>query len=193
MIIYNSALKGIGSNIKAKPCKEDKTDNYHLLTHDLFNPFPDVFNDCAFLYAETCWKHGFDEFNRKAKINDSRLFTDLCHKIADIIKQTQQPIYLTLGKEMLKKLPQPNGTAEIKQNGSMVILAWWHTEFSTNTRTTNELCQYFGTKYNSMGDFMCGYGQSLIDFLYGGGQKVVGSDYDSVAVGVTKQRLTSFF
>jgi hypothetical protein len=183
MIFYNSALKHINSNIETTSCNFYKQNNNIVLHNDLLkNNLPEHFNVCDFLYTETPYPLGFKSFNKNKNKLNNKTYNDLADSLKKIIN-LKKPIYLTLGKTLLNKLPISNGQKNIKQNNDNVIIAWWNTHQKPQGNTSREICKNFN--YKCMGDFMCGYGQSVIDF----NKNFVASDFDKNCVGVVKQRL----
>ena len=188
MIIYNSALKHINSNYTVMPCSFYKQDNNIAFYHDLLlNQFPHHFNQCDFFYTETPYPKGFKTFNKNYNSSNNKTYNDLADNLINIIK-LKKPIYLTLGKTLLKKLPEPNGQKDILQNNDIVIIAWWNTEILPQGDNTNQICKNFNLVYKCIGDFMCGFGQSVFDFLEYN-NSFVASDFDKNCIGIIKHRL----
>ena len=184
MILYNSALKHINSNVIETPCDYYKQGNKIVLSNDIIlnTQLPIQFSQCDFLYAEIPWLSGFKTFNKNKNSLNNRTYNDLANSITNIIN-TKKPIYLVLCNALLKKLPNPKNQKNIKLNGDDAIIAWWHTNKEPIGKTTNEICKNF--TYKCMGDFMCGFGQSVFDF----NKDFVASDFDKNCIGVIKKRL----
>jgi hypothetical protein len=138
--------------------------------------------------------------------------------VAQIINSYRDTlIILALGPHMLKKLPEPVGLAHVfddivdMERGPQLVgsqmkwyvwsdvasefqrnsmnLAWWNGEYTGPTDTLESIHQYLGETYSTMGDFFCGYGYGIFNFLAAGGQRFVASDYDSKCVGMVAKRL----
>ena len=192
--MYNSALKGIMSNIKEKPCEYHKEDRCTLLTWDIWKgDLPKDYDECDVFYTEAPFPHGFGHFNEKAGIEDDREYVQMGYLIYDKIIATGKPTFLISWKTLINKMPLCE-YRQIKLDGRncTVWVSFWNGAQS-NAESTYELTSQLAQQYNCMGDFMCGYGQNVIDFVQNGGDKFVASDVDSRAVGVLRRRVSHLF
>ncbi|MAF42998.1 MAG: hypothetical protein CMI54_02340 [Parcubacteria group bacterium] len=186
--IYHSALKGsIVYDVSGTAFYEGK--NFSVFQYDLIAekiPSRGLKADCV--YAEPPYPSGFAVFNERAGASGARTYDDLAGAISKII-ESGQPTYITLGKTLLKKLPEPKGTIEVMLNGLGSEVAYWGTDIRPVGRTTKDVVVDLARRYGSMWDFCCGYGDCLVNFMASGGEYAVGSDYDNKCVTITKGRL----
>tara|TARA_Y100001972_G_C7656705_1_gene330720 strand:- start:1736 stop:2326 length:591 start_codon:yes stop_codon:yes gene_type:complete len=187
---YNSALKG-NNHIECEPSDFEQLPDGIIFRHDIISDgIPHQMIDCDFIYAEPPWPHGFKTFNERAGVHHNS-YNDLAEGIANIIEEMPNYIMMPLGKTLLKKLPEPTHVESIQLNGNPSLLAHWHNYLDHQTKTTEELLMRFGSEYDSMGDFTCGYGAPVWSFLDGGGQTFVASDFDGCCVTVMASILRS--
>ena len=180
---YNSALKG-NKRIECAPSDFEQLSDGIIFRHDIIKDgIPHQMSDCDFLYAEPPWPHGFQTFNERAGV-EYNSYDDLARAIADIIEGMSNFILMPLGKTLLKKLPEPQRVEQIQLNGNPALLAHWHGNFEHTAKTTEHLLEQLGARYDSMGDFTCGYGAPVWSFLGGGGKRFVASDFDGCCVTV---------
>ena len=154
---------------------------------------PTNFKECDVMFCGSPWPLGQKIFNKRA--GGKVTHDEVSEGVAQIINSYRDTlIILALGPHMLKKLPEPVGLAHVfddiewAQLDSM-NLAWWNVEYTGPTDTLESIHQYLGETYSTMGDFFCGYGYGIFNFLAAGGQRFVASDYDSKCVGMVAKRL----
>jgi len=166
---------------------------------------PAEFDSCDVLYSDPPWPHGWHIFNKRAGVNGTT-YQQLCDAITKIIKQGK-PTYLCLGKSLLGKLPEPKITRDVILNGDKIILAIWNDNAWLNaaeqhrlgigfqeTLSTRDVCIMLASRYKCIGDFACGYGESVRNFLDGGGarHKFVASDYNGNCISVMSQEMLKY-
>ena len=71
----------------------------------------------------------------------------------------------------------------------VVDLAIWNYEIKSNIESTNNLMKYLACKFQIMGDFCCGYGDSIERFINNGGKNFVASDLDPKCIAILKKRM----
>ena len=196
--MYNSALKGAKNEHDVEPCMRFVADKGVILTSDIVTQdLPKEYIDADVLYTEAPFPAGFDYFNEKAGVDDDRSYDNLAKAISGII-ELQIPTFLVSGKIMLNKLTDEDNITEIylSGRGCKVYLSIFNVKelpnVSIDCRSTDKLIKSLALNYDRIGDFMCGYGQNVLDFMDYGGKGFVASDHDSRAIGVFKKRLEKF-
>jgi hypothetical protein len=186
MKYYHSALESQNLQIfDVKPKNEAKGDRFKLVRCDLLKSgLPPVMAECDAFYSDPPWLPGFKTFNDRAGVADKRTYAEFGEMLGDEILAAMKPTYLTLGKSLLRHLPEPDGTTPYKLNGGDAILAWWFDEGEGPVDFHDDVTIYLAGKYEILGDFFCGYGESLRNFLSHGGHSVVGSDFDGKCIAV---------
>lgn len=163
-----------------------------MLKNDIIaNGLPEEFDECDVLYAEPPWPHGFHVFNKRAGVEGIN-YSDLAKSIENIILTKKKPTFILLGKQMLSKLPVPNQIFETILNGNDALIAVWNGTYDGPTNNTAEICKYLGGQYRVMGDFTCGYGACIRNFLSGGGSRFVASDYDGKCITVMTAQMKKY-
>ena len=160
-----------------------------MLKNDIIaNGLPKEFDACDVLYAEPPWPHGFHVFNERAGVSGIN-YGDLAKSIENIILIKNKPTFILLGKQMLKRLPSPKSVHNTVLNGNDAMIAVWNASYSGPTDSTASVCEYLGAQYKVMGDFTCGYGACIRNFLQGGGSQFVASDYDGKCITVMAAKM----
>ena len=156
-----------------------------MLKHDFVsNGLAPEFNECDVLYAEPPYAHsGLKIFDARAGVND-RTYSDLIKAISKILLEWTKPVYLIMSKTNLAKLPNPDVIVETTLNGDVVSMGVWNDKNPILLPSTELICQGLGSRYKYLGDFTCGYGTPVKNFIQGGGQRFVASDYDGKCVTV---------
>lgn len=187
--IYHSALKGVAETFSdVIPMDKAQHGDCLVMRADISNGLPLEFMACDFIYGEPPFPHGAKIFDERAGVS-GRKYADLAKAVRRVVERSRVPVFLIVGKTMLKHLPDPSGYGTVDLNGNKEILAWWRTEYEGPLTTNLEVTNYLGSVYDIMGDFCCGYGEPLFSFLRGGGLSFVGSDYDGRCVSVMDRRM----
>lgn len=188
--IYHSALaKGTITYSNVAETKKAVHPKGIMMQNDIIaDGLPEQFDECDVLYAEPPWRHGFKIFNKRAGV-DHASYNDLADAISKIITGTEKPVYILLGQQMLNKLPRPNQLFETILNGNGAMVAIWRDTYTGLTDNTEVICQNLGSRYKCLGDFTCGYGACVQNFLEGGGKRFVASDYDGKCITVMSAQM----
>ena len=190
MGLYHSALKK--GSITYRNVNETLRANHPkgvMIKNDVMSQgLPIEFSNCDILYAEPPWSHGFHVFNKRVGVSGIT-YADFCEAIKKIILRWDKPIYLLLSQAMLKILPKPRELHDTILNEGDALLGVWNDSYSGSLVSTEYVCQELGRKYKTMGDFTCGYGDCVINFLSGGGRGFVASDYDGKCITVMAARM----
>ena len=192
MRLYNSALsnnKNLNTKKIIEECNYYKEKYFLIFKQDIIvDNLSKHYEQVDFFYADLPYPQGFKIFNSRANIKDTRTYKDLMIAVKEKILSMQKPVHLVLGKMSLKHLPEPQDIREIYLNKDKSFYAVWNSSLIEGKNTT-ELCENFSRYYSCMGDFMCGFGQSALEFHVKKNGKVVASDFDTRALGVFKYRL----
>ena len=186
---YNTALAG-GVRVEGVGMSErvERHGSLVILNDIVTSGIPKEFSQCEVIFSDVPWPHGLKIFDERAGVS-GRHYDDFSQALSGIVKSLAIPVYLTLGKTLLKNLPAPSGTEKTILNKAEVILAWWNVEHTGPTDSVESLQAYLGQTYAVAGDFCCGYGESMFNFLSGGGKRFIASDYDGHCVSVVGERL----
>ena len=185
-MFYHTALKN--RSVTYKGIKETARVEHHngiMLKHDFVSDGLAVdFNECDILYSEPPYApSGLKVFNERAGMEDIK-FNDLIEAVSKILLEWTKPIYLIMSATNLAKLPSPDVIIETTLNGDVVSMGVWNDENPTLLSSTELICQRLGSRYKCLGDFTCGYGYPVKNFMIGGGQRFVASDYDGKCITV---------
>tara|TARA_B100000963_G_scaffold190660_1_gene165856 strand:+ start:6666 stop:7265 length:600 start_codon:yes stop_codon:yes gene_type:complete len=146
------------------------------------------YDECDFLYVEVPYPQGIKIFDERANIKQTRSLDDFASALNEIIN-IGKPIGITTSKFLHKKLPQPIAKYDMKIHIGNVTFAIYNTNPNMQFKTSSELMQYVANHYQCLGDFCCGYGFPLLQFLDYGGKKIIASDYNSKCITVLKQKM----
>jgi len=190
-VIYHTALKNRSANYGG--IKETVRSDHPrgvMLKHDFIsNGLAPEFDECNVLYAEPPYAHsGLKIFDARAGVNN-RSYSDLIKAMGSIIECGSIPVYLVLSRATLNKLPKPDVIYETRLNGDLVCLGVWNDKNPTLLSSVELICKTLGSRYKCLGDFACGYGASVKNFIQGGGYRFVASDYDGKCITVMSAQL----
>jgi len=192
---YHSALKWGEKHLQeVEPLDRGDHGGCVALQNDLVTSgLPEAMDDCDVIYGECPWPEGFKKFDDMADV-ERRPYALFQKAVLDMILTTPKPIYMILGKTLLKPLPKPAGFQPTKLNGGDVHIAWWNDSYRGPLGSNVQITEHLGSRYKRMGDFCCGYGEPLFQFLAGGGESFVGADHNGKCIRVLyeqmQQRLT---
>ena len=115
MILYNSAIKNktkYYDNIEKTSSFEQ--DNNFIFCNDIINlGLTDRYTKCDFLYSEPPYPHGFKVFEKRAEKQANRTYDDFVSGLNKIIIKNKKPLFLVMGKILLKKVIKPNQVLKI--------------------------------------------------------------------------------
>jgi hypothetical protein len=157
MYNYHSALKPPVES--AGDITRVKYRNNIAFVHDIINcSFANEFCNCDLLYAEPPWRHGFEIFNDRAKVDDARTYPQFMNAIGDIIKSVLIPVVIIIGKHAVGYMPSPNEIISTNLNGYPALAYVYHTQLGVKCPNTEYLLSWLARRYSCVGDFCCGYG-----------------------------------
>jgi len=182
---YHSALKQIRCNEDFPEIEYFKKGKSIAMFNDLTRGLPIEFDKCDVFYSDPPYPAGMNYFNKKSNIQTK--YNDLMIAISNIILNKNKPTIITNCKNAVKFFPSPNQILKIKMNSSEVYAYVFNTEIDSSLKTNIDIINYLACKFNTIGDFCCGYGLSGIIFdIYG--KSFVLSDYNKKCIGYIKQK-----
>lgn len=153
---------------------------------------PKEYNECDFLYVEVPYPQGIKIFDERANIKQARNVDDFALALREIIQDCKKPIGIVTSKILHKKLPTPTDTYEMKIHVGKVTFALHNLDCKYKFRTSSELMNFVANQFNCLGDFCCGYGFPLMEFLNYGGKKIIASDYNDKCITILKQKIEQY-
>lgn len=190
-MIYHTALKNRSASfLGIKETFRSDHPKGVMLKHDFVsNGLAPEFKECDVLYAEPPYAHsGLKIFDSRAGVND-RTYSDLIEAMSRILLEWTDPVYLIMSKANLAKLPTPDLIAETRLNGDVVSMGVWNDKNPTLLPSTELICKELGSRYKCLGDFTCGYGTPIKNFIIGGGDRFVASDYDGKCITIVSAQM----
>jgi len=190
-MFYHSALKNKSITYTGiKETERAEHENGIMLKHDFVcNGLAPEFSNCDVIYSEPPYApSGLKVFNQRAGVDRSS-YSDLLEAISKIVLAWEKPLYLIMSETNLKKIPRPQHASKTFLNGDEVSIGVWNDDDPILLETTDLICKTLGLRYSCMGDFTCGYGFPIKNFLKGGGSKFVASDYDGKCITVIASQL----
>jgi hypothetical protein len=162
--------------------------------------------DTDAIYSELAWQAGYDRFQRRARPSRKSSFQDYLQAINNLIAHYKKPIFFVMGKHMLNALNPPYASP-IKLNGREAMLCVWNYSlvfddgksiiflrndkgYSTDPivlkwgrlfSTNNGIINYVSDRFNTVGDFSCGYG-NLAAAMLKNNKKFICSDINGKCV-----------
>jgi hypothetical protein len=153
---------------------------------------PKEYTDCDILYTELPWSHGYKIFNDRAN-NTGTNFEFFLSKIKEIIKSTDKPTVIVCGKSFIDKLPIPKKIEDINLNGYSALACIYNFDSEgMKFRNIYTLLDSLATKFECIGDFCCGYGNSGRVFAKYG-KRFVLSDINPKCIGFIKNHAQEWF
>ena len=197
---FHSALESPIKNCPGLDCFNGT--NGYSFVHNLCNGIPTQMHNADLLYAELPWKHGYDQFSKRSKVENSLSHFDLLTKIGIEITNLKIPAVMVMGTHGSKHL-KPNYTFPIKlsyANESKCLACIWgipnlastflttvHENQVIERPTSSRLIEVLAQRFNLIGDFACGYGNSGRIFVENG-KKYIMSDSNNNCVGYISQQ-----
>lgn len=125
------------------------------------NEYFEISKDIDLIYSEPSWIDGYEKFIERSEMNSKYNFDDYLYSIANIIKNTDLPIVLIIGKSFISKLPDFNSKIPIKLHGYKTFMYGWLIDLKDFEANSNyEVIKKLSEKYNKVWDFCCGYGNT---------------------------------
>jgi hypothetical protein len=178
---YHSGLKGWKLE-DAPPLAEYKIRDSIAFRHDIMDPYPEIYNECDFIYGEPPWIHGAKVFDKRAGIS-GRKFTDLTARISELVETLTMPIALTAGAWGLKMLPKADAVVKTSVKGSPLSFCWiFYYRMDALEDKGLGIIDQVVSNYNVVGDWFCGYGNLAME-AYKQNKRFIVSDYVPECIG----------
>jgi len=156
MKVYHSALK-------KELSIQDELDFYQtesiVFRHDICGNFPKYYSDCDVLYAEPAWLDGYFKFMDRAD-HERTTYEEYLDALTKIINHWNRPLWLIIGSHALKKLPVPERMEKIILYGYPTNLIGWNDTHNYRFKTNYDFIEKLAERYDRVGDFCCGYGNT---------------------------------
>ena len=184
--VYHSALRK--EVFTSCECESKKTDCGEAFVFDITSGFlPKEYDQCDVFYSEPAWLDGYNIFLERANRSNTSDYDDYLKALSKIIS-TGKPTIMIIGKHAIKHLPKYDCAADVVLNGYKTNAYSWNCDLCGNFSTNNDLIEYVAKKYDVIGDFCCGYGNTLkIAKKYG--KKCVLSDINKKCISYITENL----
>ncbi len=149
---------------------------------------PADYDRCDVLMADLPWQKGYDTFNERAGVSAAPNYVGFMGAVGAVVESTTAPLYLVTGKHALSKLPTPDVTLPVILNAggteyeSLAVGYRPGDEADGRYTFVPELLHVMAQRYDTVGDFCCGYGRNARYFLRSGKHAVV-SDFNAQCIG----------
>ena len=157
---YHTALKR-GALANAEPCQRVTVGNSIAFQHDIMDAWPDEYAAADVLYSEIPWRAGFPVFERRAGVENPPTYQEFLQRINEIIATVDVPVVITGGQSMLTTLTKPDHVYDTRLEGNRCLLFAYGVPLRETETTTSAIAGLAG-RFNTIGDFACGYGQTAI-------------------------------
>lgn len=175
---YHSALK---KEVEGLPSLAFHTSNGNMVfQHDISKGVPLDYDQCDVIYTEPAWRDGYELFLDRAGAENTS-YLEYVVRMADFIGHTRTPIYMIVGKHVIKEFPKPVNIAPIKLHGYTTYLCVWNDKQQVNGITNYDVIKQLSGIYDIVGDFNAGYGNTAKIFQ-DAGKKFICSDINGKCV-----------
>jgi hypothetical protein len=177
-LIYHSALTSPATNLSDTDYVSING-NIAMYNNVTNKSLPIEYDQCDIMYTELSWVAGIKKFNQRS--NESTSYQEYMNGVSNIIMNSKVPIIIVSGKKDGRYLPIPNKVLDINLNGAKAQCYLYMADIDGTYNTTIDLLNHLATKYNCIGDFCCGYGNSGYIFMQNG-KNFVMSDYNKKCI-----------
>jgi hypothetical protein len=187
-LFYHSAL--FDPQKEYEPIKRYCYGESLAFQHDILNGLPKVYDECDIIYTEPAWQQGFYKFKKRRQDSGFGSFKQYMQSHHDFVSRSLLPIVIIGGKHHLKYLPSPDIILkDIKLlHGYKSLIFLYRLEFKSIHRTTSSILAELSQRFDKVGDFNCGYGNTGIAFVKAG-KKFIMSDADPKCIGAIREYL----
>lgn len=184
--LYNSALKNGTIQITGvKPTMRFDSAMGTGMKHNLLDPMPHEFDACDVWYCEPPFPAGIKIFNERAQ--ESVGYKEFCLAFAKVVEQAKAPLYAITNKRLRGYIKTADAEVKVKLNSNWETLSIWGGPVPPGGMTNLEVCHWLGRRFRVIGDFTCGYGIPVMEFIKARpGNRFVASDYDAHCITVLK-------
>jgi 16S rRNA G966 N2-methylase RsmD len=184
---YHTALKG-GHTENAEPISIYRHGDSIAFQHDIFNPYPVIYDSCDMIYFDPPWREGAKIFDERVGIA-GRSFEQLTGRISELILETKAPVILSCGKWGEKMLPEPDWIIEtdLKATVGKCSVYGYRTPYMPFSYG-KELLPLIAQRFNVLGNWFCGYGNLAFEAVKYNKTFIV-SDYNPQCIGYIKANM----
>jgi len=151
--------------------------NNIIMQHDIHNGYNELFNKCDILYSEPAWKHGYDIFMNNAGIKKNN-FNQYVNDICNFIHYANKPSVIITGindsKLYIKNLQFKSIQIKLQIHNCNAMALFYNIEPIVQNNNI-DLLNILSIRYNNIGDFCAGYGNTA-DIFYNKNKNFVMSD-----------------
>lgn len=180
---YHTALIG-GAVVDAPPLQRVEFSDGVAFVHDLFQPIPAAYEACDAIYCEAPWRHGYDEFNRRAGWAGPS-WVEFTRRLGEVAATSRAAVCLTAGRQAVPHLPTPDHIYDTSLNGAPALLVCYRLLLERPESAESALDE-IATRYTCIGDWCCGYGRTVRAARRHGKRYVV-SDHNATCIGYIAQ------
>lgn len=190
-MIYHSALPKYDKGIDPMKIINnfDYRNNSFGFTHNLINGVPDKYKNVDCIYFEPFWESGFSRFKLNNKLDFE--LNDIINSISEFIEEVDIPVFTIVSKHTTKKLPSTKNIKRAILHDYESNVLMYNADIDIKNNIDNfSIIKILSEKYNSIGDFMCGYGNTIIPFAEKN-KRFICSDLLPKCISTTFQRLNN--
>lgn len=162
--IYHSALKK-QLIINNELTEYSKAKSY-VFQWDLTKGIPDIYKQCDLIYVEPSWSQGYDIFQKRCNDSiDRSNYLDYMIEISRYVNSALHPVYIILEKKIQYLFKQPSEKILVNLHNYKSDLLIFNDNLNIDNLNITNLTNYniiniLAEKYNLVGDFCCGYGNT---------------------------------
>lgn len=169
---------------KIKPTFAYTGSNGRAFVHDVTDSFPPM-SDADVFYSDPPWPHGYKIFYERLGREPGKPFAEFAAGVGFELAVIGKPAFMVWGKTA-ERYAQPHYAVDTKLNGAKARLLMWNVDSATARQMdglTEELVlERLARRYETVGDFMCGYGRAGRVFVERG-KRYVMSDMSPDCIG----------
>lgn len=145
---------------------------------------PASYAQCDVLVTDLPWQKGFETFNQRAGVDDGRSYPAFLARVCELVESEAVPTYLVTGRHALPHLPKPDVLLPMMLNEDEAVAVGYRPGDEADGRygVAPELLHALAQRYDTAGDFCCGYGRTGRFFLRSGKRAVL-SDFNPTCIG----------
>lgn len=184
-LLYHSAYQ---KELASKPCQGFQSSRLTALVNDVFKGLPSEFETCDMLYAEPPTQGGMKVFDSRSG-QAHRRYRQFVLAIGAIIDASRLPCFMVIQPQWVKDLPSPRRIVPVSGQATNAVLLSWRTEINmSDSPSLNflDVVRDLADRFDRVGDFVCGYGNTGRIFLEAGKSAVL-ADYNPKCIGYIKE------
>lgn len=182
MKYYYSALDKIDTSVQYPALDKFKVGNSIAFYHDIEKGISMHYKDVDILYSEPPWVDGYLITQKRAKTS-KKDYLRFMIGISRAIKLLRKPTIMVMGISHKKYLPETKTIIPVDLNGYKARAFVYNMKIDgLDFMDIDSLIKSLAKKYNRVGDFCCGYGNTGRIF-YEAGKEFVMSDINRRCIG----------